>query len=138
MNDLVVIERKGLNILPSYDGMGGEGDYTVVTKCRAGFPVVTILKGTSAYNVFKRYTTDDIINISFNGDFGFQFTMYARVGKKVWISEQIARELKVGDINDGGVMSKTALYSMEQYNSVNARTWGDNVFVMNSAGEDIV
>ena len=62
---------------------------------------------------------------------GFAFTMYARNGKKVQISEEIARELRVGDINDGSVMHKTALYSQEQYRSVNSSSWASKVFVVN-------
>jgi hypothetical protein len=57
--------------------------------------------------------------------------MYARAGKKVWMSEEIAEQLTVGDINDGSVMSNTSLYSQAQYQAVNAKTWADKVFVMN-------
>ena len=71
------------------------------------------------------------MNISLVTESGMNLTMYARTGKKVWISEDILREVKVGDINDGGTMSKTGLYNQSQYQLVNAKSWADKAYVMN-------
>ena len=39
--------------------------------------------------------------------------------------------ITVGDINDGDQMVKTSLYSQDQYNAVNAKTWASKVFIQN-------
>ena len=57
-------------------------------------------------------------------------TIFSRTGKKVkLIDESILANLKVGAINN--MYSNTNLYSQEQYNAVNAKTWADNAFVEN-------
>jgi hypothetical protein len=48
------------------------------------------------------------------------------------MNEAIAEHLTVGDINDGGVMANTSLYSQEQYKAVNAKTWANKVFILNN------
>lgn len=132
LDKLVIVKRDKFNVIPSLEQMDLNGDYTVVTKCRAGFPVVSTVKAATPYEAFRRYKTDAIMNISFNNPrVKHAFTMYARVGKKVWASEELLRDITVGDINDGGVMHKTTLYDHKQYQAVNAKTWADKAFVMN-------
>jgi hypothetical protein len=60
---------------------------------------------------------------------GFNSTVYARVGKKVWIAEEMLREMKVGDINQD--LYNTGLYSQYQYKMVNSTTWDSMAYVMN-------
>ena len=131
MNKLNVLSRKELIVLPSLEGIELEGTYTVVTKCRAGYPVVSTTEAGSPYEVFSRYNRGAIMNISLVSKSGFNFTMYARNGKKVWVCEELLSEITVGDINDGGVMFKTGLYNQQQYQAVNAKTWADKAYVMN-------
>jgi len=44
---------------------------------------------------------------------------------------ELAKDITVGDINDGAQMIKTSLYSHEQYKAVGAKTWASKVFVKN-------
>ena len=131
MNDLKVIKRKELVVIPTMEGKSLVGSYHIVTKCRAGFPHISSVKANNPYEVFSRYVKGAIMNISLVTESGMNLTMYARTGKKVWISEDILREVKVGDINDGGTMSKTGLYNQSQYQLVNAKSWADKAYVMN-------
>ena len=128
--NLVVVERKGLMVTPAIDSKS-TGVFTVVTKSRSGFPTVSQVNADSAYKALRKFQLGSVLNVSMMSESGFQFTMYARSGKKIRISEEIARELRVGDINDGSVMHKTALYSQEQYRAVNSSSWDSKVFVMN-------
>ena len=132
MEDLVIVERKGLMVMPSLESVNAQGLFTVVTKSRSGFPSVSQVKADSAYQAFRKFQAGSILNVSAVSESGYNFTLYARSGKKIMISEDIARELRVGDINDGSVMHKTALYSQEQYRAVNSSSWDSKVFVMNN------
>lgn len=126
-----VINSKDLRIFPALEKVSLEGTYYVVTKCQAGFPIVSTIVAKSPYEVFSRKVRGAIMSISFKIGDNFNTVLYARMGKKVWIAEELAREITVGDINDGSAMSKTALYNYEQYKHVNAKTWADKVFVEN-------
>lgn len=133
MLDLVVVERKGFTMMPGFTSeMDLDGKYVVVTKCRGGYPVTSIVEASSPYKAFSRYQSGAILNISFiNENVNHNFTLYARQGKKVWIAPELAKDITVGDINDGKVMSNTSLYSQEQYQAVNAKTWASKVFIKN-------
>tara|TARA_Y100000385_G_C12705242_1_gene472258 strand:+ start:38 stop:448 length:411 start_codon:yes stop_codon:yes gene_type:complete len=135
LDKLVVVKRDKFTVLPHFEGRNLKGSYTVVTKCRAGYPTVSIVEAESPYEVFRRYQTGAIMNISFNvtehDNITYSITVYARVGKKVWASEALLREITVGDINDGPTMSNTSLYSQEQYQAVNAKSWASKAYVMN-------
>ena len=133
MLDLVVVERKGFTMMPEFTSeMNLDGKYIVVTKCRAGYPTTSVVKSDSPYKVFSRYTVGSILNISFlNENVNHNFTLYARQGKKVWMSPELAKDITVADINDGSQMVKTSLYSQAQYDAVNAKTWASKVFVKN-------
>tara|TARA_R110001592_G_scaffold93968_1_gene272466 strand:- start:1947 stop:2339 length:393 start_codon:yes stop_codon:yes gene_type:complete len=129
LNKIVIVKRDKFTVLPSLERYL-YGEYTIVTKCKAGFASVSTVKASSPYEVFRGYKKDAIMNISFNSGSN-RFTVYARTGKKVWACEELLREITVGDINDGGVMYKTSLYSQEQYQAVNAKSWADKAYVMN-------
>ena len=134
MSNLVVVERKGFQMMPELQGTDLKGTYVVVTKCRAGYPTVSTVEADNPYKVFSRYQRGAILNISFmNKNVNHNFTMYARQGKKVWIAPELAKDITVGDINDGSQMVKTSLYSQEQYRAVNAKTWASKVFINNAA-----
>jgi len=132
MSRLKVIKRKGLIITPALENTHVCGTFVVVTKCKAGYPAISKVEANSPYEAFRRYRVDAVMNVSFVDAFGVYFTMYARMGKRVWMNEAIAEHLTVGDINDGSVMANTSLYSQEQYKAVNAKTWADKVFILNN------
>jgi|TARA_Y100000385_G_scaffold285486_1_gene345467 hypothetical protein len=132
MSDLIVVKRKGFQMLHELEGMDLKGTYIIVTKCNAGYPTVSTIKADSPYQAFRRYQTGAIMNISFmNQNVNHNFTIYARQGKKVWMSPELAKDITVADINDGSQMVKTSLYSHEQYKAVNAKTWASKVFIQN-------
>lgn len=132
MSNLIVVKRKGFQMLHELEGMDLKGTYIVVTKCNAGYPTVSTIKADTPYQVFRRYQTGAIMNISFmNQNVNHNFTIYARQGKKVWMSPELAKDITVADINDGSQMVKTSLYSHEQYKAVNAKTWASKVFIQN-------
>jgi len=134
MSNLVVVKRKGFQMLHELEGMDLKGTYIIVTKCRAGYPTVSTIEADSPYQAFRRFQTGAIMNISFmNQNVNHNFTIYARQGKKVWMSPELAKDITVADINDGSQMVKTSLYSHEQYRAVNAKCWADKVFINNAA-----
>ena len=63
----------------------------------------------------------------------FDVTVFARNGKKVWITEEMLSEICVGDINNG--FQNTALYNQFQYSAVNAKSWASKAYVMNDEKE---
>ena len=109
--------------------MCGKGKYRVIVKCQAGFMAASTTEAESAIEVFRRYKLKSVHSIAkvINND--FDSTVYARVGKKIWISEGLLVEIKVGDINQD--LYKTALYSQYQYKSVNANSWESYAYQMN-------
>jgi hypothetical protein len=140
MNKLVIaVKNKDLKVMTffnkegEFDGMCGEGKYRVITKCQAGFLVTSVVEASSAINALRRYKIKSVHSIArikevdTIGD--YEFTVFARAGKKIWIAEAMLSEMTVGDINQD--LSNTALYNQFQYNAVNAKTWADKAYVMN-------
>jgi len=135
MNKLVIaVKNRDLTITNLEDPfMCGEGKYRIISKCRAGFMVSSLTTAKSAMAVLRGcnkkavQSIDRIKDIEGIGE--YEFTVYARSGKKVWIEEDMLAEVTVGDINQD--LYKTALYNQFQYQSVNAKTWADKAYVMN-------
>ena len=44
MSDLIVVKRKGFQMLHELEGMDLKGTYIIVTKCNAGYPTVSTIK----------------------------------------------------------------------------------------------
>jgi hypothetical protein len=109
--------------------MCGKGKYRVIVKCQAGFMATSTTEAESAIEVFRRYKLKSVHSIAKVINDDFDSTVYARVGKKIWISEGLLVEIKVGDINQD--LYKTALYSQYQYKSVNANSWESYAYQMN-------
>ena len=134
-NKLVIaVKNRDLMITNLEDPfMCGEGKYRVITKCRAGFMVTSVIEASSAINALRRYKIKAVQSIArikeVEGVGNYEFTIFARNGKKIWIEEDMLATMTVGDINQD--LSKTALYNQFQYQSVNAKTWADKAYVMN-------
>ena len=109
--------------------MCGKGKYRVIVKCQAGFMTTSTTEAESAIEVFRRYKLKSVHSIAKVINDDFDSTVYARVGKKIWISEGLLVEIKVGDINQD--LYKTALYNQYQYQSVNANSWESYAYQMN-------
>ena len=144
MKNLIIAQRnKDLKVMTFFnkegkgDEMCGEGKYRVITKCQAGFLVTSVVDATSAINALRRYkikavhSIARIKNVESVGD--YEFTVFARSGKKVWVAEEMLAEFTVGDINQD--LHNTALYNQYQYQAVNAKTWADKAYVMNEVEE---
>ena len=109
--------------------MCGKGKYRVIVKCQAGFMATSTAEAESAIEVFRRYKLKSVHSIAKVINDDFDSTVYARVGKKIWIAEGLLVEIKVGDINQD--LYRTALYNQYQYQSVNANSWGSYAYQMN-------
>ena len=135
MNKLVIaVKNRDLTITNLEDPfMCSEGKYRIISKCRAGFMVTSVIEASSAINALRRYKIKAVQSIArikeVDGIGNYEFTVYARSGKKIWIEEDMLATMTVGDINQD--LSKTALYNQFQYQSVNAKTWADKAYVMN-------
>ena len=139
INKLVIaVKNKDLTITNFVDPfMCGEGKYRIITKCRVGFMVTSVVTASSAMNALRRYkmkAVQSVIRIKDVKGIGeSDFTVYARVGKKIWIEEDMLADITVGDINQD--LYNTALYNQYQYQAVNAKTWADKAYVMNDVKE---
>jgi len=107
----------------------GKGRYRVIVKCPAGFAASSVVDADSAIEVFRRYRIKSVYSIARLLDNDFDSTVYARVGKRVWIAEGLLIELRVGDINQS--LYNTSLYCGNQYRSVNAHNWNSFAYKMN-------
>jgi hypothetical protein len=78
------------------------------------------------------YKKGSLQTVEFKADDNdFFLTVFARKGKTiVTIDEAILAGTTVGTVNQ--MYDNTNLYSQDQYNAVNAKTWADKAFVMNS------
>lgn len=111
----------------------GKGEYRVITKCRAGYLVTSVVQADSPISAFRRYKPKAIQSIMLvrpmSDGSTYDFTVYARNGKKVWATEEFLSEVEVGDINQD--LHNTALYDQTQYKAVNANSWASKAYVMN-------
>ena len=105
MKKEIIIAQKNKDLtITNYSGdsMCGEGKYRVITKCQAGFMITSVKQAKSAIDVFRSYKIKHVHSIAFIKENdklgGYDFMVYARAGKKVWIEEDLLRELEVGDI----------------------------------------
>ena len=129
MNTLTIIPNKDLRVLNSKTNISeGKHTYRAITKCKAGFMVSSTVEASSPIMAFRQYNPKSLQSLAIVGD-GFDFTVYARQGKKVWASDDILLEMTVGDINQS--LANTALYSQTQYKAVNASSWASKAFVVN-------
>lgn len=130
MKNVVIAQRnRDLNV---FEFLGEDycdaGKYRVITKCRAGFMVTSVVEVDSAIQAFRRFKPKAIQSIArIKGE--HEFTVFARAGKKIWVAEEMLEQFTVGDINQD--LTNTALYSQFQYQAVNAKTWADKAYVMN-------
>jgi len=138
---IIAVKNKDLQVLSYGEGFEcGEGQYRVITKCQAGFMVSSVAKAKSPVAVFRQYKPKAIQSIAFikpmKDGSTYDFTVFARNGKKIWASEEFLREVEVGDINQA--LYNTALYNQFQYQAVNAKSWASKAYVMNETNQEII
>jgi hypothetical protein len=138
---VIAVKNRDLNVTSLGDEfMCSEGKYRVITKCQAGFMVTSVVEASSAVNALRRYKIKAvqaiarIKNVDGIGD--YEFTVFARAGKKIWIEEEMLAQMTVGDINQD--LSNTALYNQYQYQAVNAKTWASKAYVMNENEAELI
>lgn len=136
MKNLIIAQRNNDLKVMSYHGseeLDSKGTYRVIYKCAAGFMASSDVEENSQISVFRRFQMKHVHSIAYVSKSGYPITVYARSGKKVWVSETLLSQLTVGDINQD--LSNTALYNQYQYQAVNAKTWADKAYVMNEVEE---
>ena len=115
-----------------------KGKFRFITKCRAGFMTVVDGRDFDNTHIFKHpesaltgYKKGALHTVEFCPEGSdFYVTVFAKKGKKiVLIDEAILRDLTIGTINSMWI--NTDLYGVNQYITVNAKTWADKAYVMN-------
>ena len=116
----------------------GEGEYRWIVKTKLG---MTSVDGRSFDNdrcskhpecIISGYKKGAIQTVQFKpkGILDYYFTIFSRTGKKVkLIDETILANLTVGTINS--MYDNTNLMDMNQYKSVNSKSWASKAFTMN-------
>lgn len=137
-NIIIAVKNRDLQLLSFMDGSDfSKGTYRVITKCKAGFMCSSDVEANSQIEVFRRYQMKHVHSIAYVTESGYPITVYARNGKKVWITENMLSEITVGDINANSLIN-TSLYSQLQYSAVNAKSWASKAYVMNEANQEII
>ena len=119
----------------------GEGEYRWIVKTKLG---MTSVDGRSFDNdrcskypecIISGYKRGVIQTVQFKPKgFSTFLTIFCRVGKKVkLIDETILVNLTVGTINS--MYDNTNLMDMNQYKSVNSKSWASKAFTMNEEVE---
>ena len=135
-NKLIVRKRDDImtvDILTKYP----KGKFRSVVKTKLGFSVVDARSFDNERmvkypeSIISGYKKGTLQTVEFCPDGSdFYLTVFARVGKKVnLIDESIMAALTVGTINS--MYYNTNLYSQEQYQAVNSKTWASKAYVMN-------
>ncbi len=137
-NVIIAIKNIDLQLLNFIDGIYfSKGTKLVITKCKAGFMCSSDVEANSQIEVFRRYQMKHVHSIAYVTESGYPITVYARNGKKVWITENMLSEITVGDIN-GNNLVNTSLYNQLQYKAVNAKSWASKAYVMNEENQEIL
>lgn len=115
-----------------------KGKFRFIVKCRAGFMTVTDARDDDneryiqdPESLLTGFTKGAIQTIEFCPEGGnYYLTIFAKKGTTVVLMDKaIMANLTVGTINQ--LFYNTNLYSQDQYNAVNARTWADKAYVDN-------
>lgn len=124
---------------------GRSGEFRVITKCQAGFLIVSDCRqhenefySTRPAQVLNDYKRGSLQTVQFKAEgTATWLTVFARVGKKIkLVDEDILGTLDIGTINQ--LWSNTELYSQTQYAAVNAKTWADLAFVTNPQSNPVI
>jgi hypothetical protein len=114
------------------------GKFRFITKTRAGFYTVSDARDfdnprymANPEGLLRAYKKGALQTVEFCPEGGdYYLTVFARVGKKIkLVDKAILANLTVGTINS--MWYNTELYSQQQYNAVNSKTWASMAYVMN-------
>lgn len=114
------------------------GKFRFITKTRSGFYTVSDARDfdNPRYMEFpegllRAYKKGALQTVEFCPEGGdYYLTVFARVGKKIkLVDKAILASLTVGTINS--MWYNTELYSQQQYNAVNSKTWASKAYTLN-------
>ena len=114
------------------------GKFRFISKTRSGFYTVSDARDfdNPRYMAFPEgllsaYKKGALQTVEFCPEGGdYYLTVFARVGKKIkLVDKAILAGLTVGTINS--MWYNTELYSQQQYNAVNSKTWASKAYTLN-------
>ena len=121
---------KGVNVVDFIHGR--KGAFRAIVKVQAGFYSCVDCEKDSLIGVVRRFKKGALQTVEFIPEgTGYPLTVFAKKGKNIVLAdESLLKDLTVGDIN--GLFSESNLCDQAQYKAVNAKTWADKAFVINS------
>jgi hypothetical protein len=121
---------KGVSVVDFIQGR--KGTYRAIVKVQAGFYSSVNCDNASLASVVRRFKKGALQTVEFIPEGAdYPLTVFAKKGKNIVIADEaLLKEMTVGDIN--GLFYDSNLYDQAQYKAVNAKTWADKAFVINS------
>ena len=121
---------KSVNVVDFIQGR--KGNYRAIVKVQAGFYSSVNCDNASLASVVRRFKKGALQTVEFIPEgTTYPLTVFAKKGKNIILADEaLLKEMTVGDIN--GLYSNSNLCDQAQYKAVNAKTWADKAFVINS------
>jgi hypothetical protein len=121
---------KSVNVVDFIQGR--KGNYRAIVKVQAGFYSSVNCDRDTLIGVVRRFRKGALQTVEFIPEGAdYPLTVFAKKGKNIILADEaLLKEMTVGDIN--GLFYDSNLYDSAQYKAVNAKTWADKAFVINS------
>jgi len=121
---------KGVSVVDFIQGR--KGTFRAIVKVQAGFYSSVNCDSNSLASVVRRFRKGALQTVEFIPEGAdYPLTVFAKKGKNIILADEaLLKEMTVGDIN--GLFYDSNLYDQAQYKAVNAKTWADKAFVINS------
>jgi len=122
---------KSVNVVDFIQGR--KGTYRAIVKVQAGFySSVNCESINTLAGVVSRFKKGALQTVEFIPEGAdYPLTVFAKKGKNIILADEaLLKEMTVGDIN--GLYYDSNLMDHVQYKAVNAKTWADKAFVINS------
>jgi hypothetical protein len=121
---------KGVSVVDFIQGR--KGTFRAIVKVQAGFYSSVNCDNASLASVVRRFKKGALQTVEFIPEGSdYPLTVFAKKGKNIVLADEaLLQEMTVGDIN--GLFYDSNLYDSAQYKAVNAKTWADKAFVINS------
>jgi hypothetical protein len=122
---------KGLSVVDFIQGR--KGTFRAIVKVQAGFySSVNCESINTLAGVVSRFKKGALQTVEFIPEgTTYPLTVFAKKGKNIILADEaLLKEMTVGVIN--GLFPESNLCDQAQYKAVNAKTWADKAFVINS------
>jgi len=121
---------KGVSVVDFIQGR--KGTYRAIVKVQAGFYSSVNCDNASLASVVRRFKKGALQTVEFIPEgANYPLTVFAKKGKNIILADEaLLKEMTVGVIN--GLFPESNLCDQAQYKAVNAKTWADKAFVINS------